>query len=112
MVSEEDKLAALRYKLACKEAMITSKEWISPRKILSLPKKIGECQDKCGKTYGYRRVYIWLERNGIHKNPKTVLRVMRKYNLQSAFRMVLRDRRVLFVAFSLSDEPYICQSLL
>ncbi len=56
---------------------------------LPLAEKIKECQDKCGKTYGYRRVHIWLERNGIHKNPKTVLRVMQKYNLLS----VIRRRR-------------------
>lgn len=61
-----------------------------PAKDLALAEKIGECQDKCGKTYGYRRVHIWLERNGIHKNPKTVLRVMQKYNLLS----VIRRRRV------------------
>lgn len=48
--------------------------------------QIEECQAKCGKTYGYRRVHIWLERNGIHKNPKTVLRVMNKYNLLSVVR--------------------------
>ena len=42
---------------------------------LALAEKIKECQDKCGKTYGYRRVHIWLERNGIHKNPKTRLRI-------------------------------------
>ena len=53
---------------------------------LPLAEKIRECQDKCGKTYGYRRVHIWLERNGIHKNPKTVLRVMQKYNLLSVIR--------------------------
>ena len=56
---------------------------------LPLAEKIKECQDKCGKTYGYRRVHIWLERNGIHKDPKTVLRVMQKYNLLS----VIRRRR-------------------
>ena len=56
---------------------------------LALAEKIRECQNKCGKTYGYRRVHIWLERNGIHKNPKTVLRVMQKYNLLS----VIRRRR-------------------
>ena len=61
-----------------------------PAKDLELAAKIGECQDKCGKTYGYRRVHIWLERNGIHKNPKTVLKVMQKYNLLS----VIRRRRV------------------
>ena len=60
-----------------------------PAKDLPLAEKIRECQDKCGKTYGYRRVHIWLERNGIYKNPKTVLRVMKKYNLLS----VIRRRR-------------------
>ena len=53
---------------------------------LPLAEKIKECQDKCGKTYGYRRVHIWLERNGIHKNPKTILRVMQKYNMLSVIR--------------------------
>ena len=57
-----------------------------PAKDLSLAKKIQECQDKCGKTYGYRRVHIWLERNGIHHNPKTILRIMQKYNLLSVVR--------------------------
>ena len=53
---------------------------------LPLAEKIRECQEKCGKTYGYRRVHIWLERNGIHRNPKTVLRVMQKYGLLSVIR--------------------------
>lgn len=57
-----------------------------PVKDLPLAEKIRECQDKNSKTYGYRRVHIWLERNGIHKNPKTVLRVMQKYNLLSVIR--------------------------
>ena len=57
-----------------------------PEKDLPLAGKIRECQDKCGKTYGYRRVHIWLERQGIHHNPKTVLRVMQKYNLLSVIR--------------------------
>ena len=51
-----------------------------------LAEKIQECQKRCGKTYGYRRVHIWLERNGIHRNPKTILRVMQKYNLLSVIR--------------------------
>ena len=37
-------------------------------------------------TYGYRRVHIWLERQGIHHDPKTVLRVMNKYSLLSVIR--------------------------
>ena len=57
-----------------------------PSKDLPLAEKIKECQDKCGKTYGYRRVHIWLERQGIHHDPKTILRVMQKYNLLSAIR--------------------------
>ena len=57
-----------------------------PAKDLPLAEKIRECQEECGKTYGYRRVHLWLERNGIHHNPKTVLRVMQKYNLLSVVR--------------------------
>ena len=52
-----------------------------------LANEIAECQQKTRKTYGYRRVHIWLIRNkGIHKNPKTVLRVMQKYGLLSEIR--------------------------
>ena len=57
-----------------------------PAKDLPLAEKIRECQCECGKTYGYRRVHIWLERKGIHHNPKTILRVMQKYNLLSVVR--------------------------
>ena len=57
-----------------------------PAKDLSLAQRIQECQEKCGKTYGYRRVHIWLDRQGIHHNPKTILRVMQKYNLLSVIR--------------------------
>ena len=57
-----------------------------PAKDLSLAEIIKECQVKCGKTYGYRRVHMWLERQGIYHNPKTILRVMQKYNLLSAVR--------------------------
>ena len=57
-----------------------------PARDLPLAEKIRECQDECGKTYGYRRVHIWLERQGIYRNPKTVLRVMQKYGLLSVIR--------------------------
>ena len=57
-----------------------------PANDLPLAEKIKECQEICGRTYGYRRVHIWLERNGIYRNPKTVLRVMQKYNLLSFVR--------------------------
>ena len=32
------------------------------------------------------RVHIWLERQGVHHNPKTILRVMGKYSLLSVIR--------------------------
>ena len=48
-----------------------------------LAKKIQECQDRTDKTYGYRRVWKWLKDRNIERNPKTVLRVMKKYGLLS-----------------------------
>lgn len=60
-----------------------------PAKDQELAEMIRECQAQSKQTYGYRRVAIWLERNGIHHNPKTILRVMRKYSLLS----VVRRRR-------------------
>ena len=60
-----------------------------PAKDLELSELIGECQQETKQTYGYRRVAIWLERRGIHHNPKTILRVMNKYSLLS----VVRRRR-------------------
>ena len=53
---------------------------------LPLAEKIRECQENSHRTYGYRRVHIWLERQGIYRNPKTVLRIMQKYNLLSDVR--------------------------
>ena len=50
-----------------------------PANDLPLAEKIRACQTECRSTYGYRRVHIWLERNGTHCNPKTVLRVMKDY---------------------------------
>ena len=72
-----------------------------PAKDLPLAEKIRECQEECGKTYGYRRVQLWLERNGIHHNPKTVLRVMQKYNLLS----VVRRRKYHYYSQALHKYP-------
>jgi len=48
---------------------------------------ISECQHRCGKTYGYRRVQIWLMREkSLYFNPKTVLRIMNKYGMLSEIR--------------------------
>ena len=57
-----------------------------PAKDLPLAEKIRECQIASKQTYGYRRVHIWLEKQGIYHNPKTILRVMQKYNLLSVVR--------------------------
>ena len=53
---------------------------------LPLAEKIRECQAQSHRTYGYRRVQIWLDKEGVHRNPKTVLRVMQKYGLLSVVR--------------------------
>lgn len=48
---------------------------------------IKECQSKRGYIHGYRYIHLWLERRkSYHCNPKTVLRVMRKYGLLSRAR--------------------------
>lgn len=57
-----------------------------PDRDIPLAEKIKECQEESHRTYGYRRVHIWLERQGIYRNPKTILRVMQKYNLLSVVR--------------------------
>jgi len=57
-----------------------------PDRDLPIAEKIKECQSKCGKTYGYRRVHLWLESERIYRNPKTVLRIMQKYDLLSVIR--------------------------
>ena len=57
-----------------------------PEKDADLAKEIQICQDVTDKTYGYRRVWLWLEHKEIHRNPKTVLRVMKKYGLLSEIR--------------------------
>ena len=61
-----------------------------PAKDLPIANKIKECQEQNHRTYGYRRVHIWFERQGIYCNPKTVLRVIQKYNLLS-FRFAGRN---------------------
>ena len=48
---------------------------------------IREQQEKCNKTYGYRRMWMWLVKSkNIYKNQKTILRIMKKYGLLSEIR--------------------------
>jgi putative transposase len=59
---------------------------ISPKEA-SLASMIAECQNTRGKIHGYRYIHLWLEKNkGVYLNPKTVLRIMRKYGLLSDVR--------------------------
>ena len=55
---------------------------------------VAQCQVRCRKTYGYRRVHIWLQNKGINRNPKTVLRVMQKYGLLSEVRRYRKYRHM------------------
>ena len=57
-----------------------------PEKDAVLAQRIEECQNKVDNTYGYRRVWKWLKDRNIVRNPKTVLRVMKKYGLLSEIR--------------------------
>ena len=57
-----------------------------PEHDAQLAEKIKECQNKTDKTYGYRRVWKWLKDRNIERNPKSVLRVMKKYGLMSEIR--------------------------
>ena len=57
-----------------------------PDRDLPLADLIRECQEESHQTYGYRRVHIWLESKDVYHNPKTILRVMQKYNLLSVVR--------------------------
>ena len=51
-----------------------------------IAEQIRQCQKESRQTYGYRRVWLWLKTKNIHRNPKTVLRIMRKYGLLSEIR--------------------------
>ena len=57
-----------------------------PAKDFKLAEKIRAKQETCRRTYGYRRMKLWLDSEGIAKNPKTVLRIMHKYGILSEVR--------------------------
>ena len=58
-----------------------------PEKDAALAETIRQQQDKCFHTYGYRRMWQWLKNSqGIYRNPKTILRIMKKYGLLSEIR--------------------------
>ncbi|HEX3015374.1 MAG TPA: IS3 family transposase [Desulfobacteria bacterium] len=60
-----------------------------------LAQMIQECQERAGKTYGYRRVKIWLYRNKqLLVNHKAILRIMNKYGLLAEIRRRKKYKRM------------------
>lgn len=57
-----------------------------PEKDADLAAAIRQQQEKSFNTYGYRRMCLALKSKGIHCNPKTILHVMKKYDLLSEIR--------------------------
>ena len=57
-----------------------------PDRDADLAEAIRREQQRCRNTYGYRRIQLALAAKGIYRNPKTVLRVMKKYDLLSEIR--------------------------
>ena len=52
-----------------------------PEKDAALAELIAQQRERNSHTYGYRRMWLWLKKQNIFRNPKTVLRIMKKYNL-------------------------------
>ncbi len=57
-----------------------------PEKDAALAEIISQQQERSFGTYGYRRMWMWLKSQNIYRNPKTVLRIMRKYDLLAEIR--------------------------
>ncbi|MCQ4808128.1 IS3 family transposase [Intestinimonas massiliensis] len=57
-----------------------------PEKDAALAEVIAQQREHSLRTYGYRRMWLWLKSQNIFRNPKTVLRIMQKYNLLSEIR--------------------------
>lgn len=57
-----------------------------PEKDAALAKLIAQQRKRSFQTYGYRRMWLWLKSQDIIRNPKTVLRIMKKYDLLSEIR--------------------------
>ena len=57
-----------------------------PEKDAALAEIIAEERKRSFRTYGYRRMWLMLKKRGIHRNPKTILRIMEKYGLLAEIR--------------------------
>ena len=52
----------------------------------SLVQLIRQCREETDRTYGYRRIGLWLDRRGSHANHKRIYRIMQKFGLFSEVR--------------------------
>ena len=57
-----------------------------PEKDAVLAEIIAEQREHSFRTYGYRRMWLVLKKRGINYNPKTILRIMKKYGLLAEIR--------------------------
>ena len=57
-----------------------------PEKDAALAEVIAQQRERSFRTYGYRRMWLWLKSQKVFRNPKTVLRIMKKYDLLSEIR--------------------------
>ena len=57
-----------------------------PEQDAALAEVIAQQRERSFHTYGYRRMWLWLKHQNIFCNPKTVLRIMKKYDLLSEIR--------------------------
>ena len=65
-----------------------------PEKDAALAEVIAQQRERSFRTYGYRRMWLWLKSQNIFCNPKTVLRIMKKYDLLSEIRRHRKGQQI------------------
>ena len=65
-----------------------------PEKDAALVGLIAQQRERNSHTYGYRRMWLWLKNQNIFCKPKTVLRIMKKYDLSSEIRRCRKWRQM------------------
>lgn len=65
-----------------------------PEKDAALAELIAQQRERSFHTYGYRRMWLWLKSQSIYRDPKTVLRIMKQYDLLSEIRCPRKWRQM------------------
>ena len=60
----------------------------------ALAELIAQQRERSFHTYGYRRMWLWLKSQSIYRDPKTVLRIMKQYDLLSEIRRPRKWRQM------------------